>query len=783
MFTVVAVTSVALGVSVTCAIFAFLNALVLNYLPYPHAERMVQIGLVNKAGESRGAMGLSGREFVEFQKIGVLEDALAWTPWMMTMSGESLPESLTVGQFSGNVFSYYGVTPAIGRVFTAADAPVLAEPPAVAVLGYRFWQSHYGGDASVLGKSMRLDSHSYTIVGVASENLRWGNFDVYMPLQRVTDPRNIFVVEARLKSDITDAAAEGVLQPWVAELARIQPRRFPQDFHVRLQHLMESRTARFRDALMMLFAAALLLLVVGCTNLSILLMARGAAREQEVAVRSAIGASRARLLAQQLTESLLLTAIGSGLGVILARFGVPFIVQWMPANYLPTDAAIEVNSRVLLLSIAVAVITGVVFGVWPALQATRRLSVPLATRVVAGQRKRSHSFAIATQVALTVLLLTGAGAALRGFLMLTQTSLGYNPHNVLVARAFLAEGTYHNWEERFAYFERLRSEVASNPGAEAVTLTYFCCTPSAPPLMPVEVDGRPDIKDQPVDVQRVTPTFFSVFEIPLKRGRIWSESDNSRAAHVALIDERAAKRLWPDRDPIGQRIRLPLRATASWQVAAPSADEWLEVIGVVGDVPTRGLRESGWPAVYVPNSILVEDLANLIIRTRGEPRALLQSVREQIHRVDPNQTLASVTTADEVLRSVGWGREQVVASIFLVIGVIGLALASVGLYSVVSYVASQRTREFGIRLALGGRTFDVMWIAIRSTMIAVAAGAVAGLVLSLALDRVALRYIPVNTRDLPVLSVVVILLLAVSVAACLAPARRAARVDATIALR
>jgi ABC-type antimicrobial peptide transport system permease subunit len=218
-------------------------------------------------------------------------------------------------------------------------------------------------------------------------------------------------------------------------------------------------------------------------------------------------------------------------------------------------------------------------------------------------------------------------------------------------------------------------------------------------------------------------------------------------------------------------------------VAAPSADEWLEVIGVVGDVPTRGLRESGWPAVYVPNSILVEDLANLIIRTRGEPRALLQSVREQIHRVDPNQTLASVTTADEVLRSVGWGREQVVASIFLVIGVIGLALASVGLYSVVSYVASQRTREFGIRLALGGRTFDVMWIAIRSTMIAVAAGAVAGLVLSLALDRVALRYIQVNTRDLPVLSVVVILLLAVSVAACLAPARRAARVDATIALR
>lgn len=803
-FAAIAIGSIALGIAATSVAFAFLDTLVLDPIPYPGADRMFTMMAYTEKGEGRGGIALNGREFAELQKLGVLDGAIAMAAWDMTMTGGDLPVHAVAGQFSGNVFEYHGVRMARGRPFTMVEAPPDREPPPVVVLSHRFWMRQFGGAERILGRTIRLDGEPFTVIGVAPPRFR-GGADLYMPLRRPLDPKNYYGVEARVReglsvtNDPADAqrliapAVEAVLQPFVERLMRETPGRFPPDAHrVRLASAVATQAARFRTTFTLLIVAAAGLLALGCANVSILLLARAANRQHEMAVRAAIGASRRRLIGQLLVESLVLAVIGGALGVLMAWRGVPVILAWLPRDFLPDDAAIELSGVVLMVTTAIAVLTGLFFGLVPALHASkpglRQSMQPGLLAATASSSKRVHNVLIASQVAVSVLLLAGAGTALTTYRTLAGTTLNFEHDRVLVATLPLLEGSYRDWTARAGFFDRVRERVSTVPGVEDAGLSFgfVCCAgPAVPPLQPMLLAGREAGGIQPATVLRASPDLFSTLAIKARAGRIWTEAEHRRAARVAVVAQHGASRLWPGQNPIGQRVRMPqLKARQSWQVSAPGSDEWLDVIGVVADIPTTGLGQpSRWPVVYVPFTLNMDDIAKLVVRTRGEPLAFVGALRSQIHKIDPNQPLSTTETADDVLRSTGWGREQVIAAVLVVIAAMGLLLASIGLYSVISYIGAQRAREFGIRRALGAPTADLVWGTVKPTVAAVGVGAVGGVALSVTIDRVTSQLAQLKARDPMVLATVVGVLFVVAASASLIPAWRTSRVSPLTALR
>jgi predicted permease len=803
-FAAIAVGSIALGIAATSVAFAFLDALVLNPIPYPGADRMFTMMAQTEKGEGRGGISLNGREFAEFQKLGVLDDAIAMAAWDMTMTGGDLPVHVVAGQFSGNVFEYHGVRMARGRPFTMAEAPPDREPPPVVVLSHRFWLRQFGGDDGALGRTIRLDGEPFTVIGVAPPRFR-GGADVYMPLRRPLDPKNYYGVQGRVREGLSMAndppdaqrlvapAVETVLQLFLERLMRENPGRFPPDVRrVRLASAVAARAARFRTTFTLLIVAAAGLLALGCANVSILLLARAANRRHEMAVRAAIGASRRRLIGQLLVESLVLAVIGGALGVLLAWRGVSAILAWLPRDFLPDDAAIGLSGVVLMVTTAIAVLTGLLFGLVPALHASkpglRQSMQPGLVAATSPGGKRVHHMLIASQVAVSVLLLAGAGTALTTYRTLAGTTLNFEHDRVLVATLPLLEGSYRDWTARAGFFDRVRERVSMVPGVEdaALSFGFVCCAgPAVPPLQPMLLAGRETGGIQPVTVLRASPNLFSTLAIKARAGRIWTEAEQRRAARVAVVAQHGASRLWPGQNPIGQRVRMPqLKARQSWQVSAPGSDEWLDVIGVVADIPTTGLGQpSRWPVVYVPFTLNMDDIAKVVVRVRGEPLALVGALRSQIQKIDPNQPLSTTETADDVLRSTGWGREQVIAAVLVVIAAVGLLLASIGLYSVISYIGAQRAREFGIRRALGAPTADLVWGTVKPAVAAVVVGAASGVLLSVTIDRVTTQLAQLKARDPMVLAAVVGVLLVVGAAASLIPAWRTSRVSPLAALR
>jgi predicted permease len=558
---------------------------------------------------------------------------------------------------------------------------------------------------------------------------------------------------------------------------------------VRVARLAEARSSVYRPTLRLLLGASALLLIVGCANVSILLLARGATRQQELGVRLAIGASRGRVVQQLLIESIVLMLAGATLGVALARWVVPRAITWLPQSYLPPDVQIAVGWPVVLGAAAVACAAGLLFGLSPAIGLT---GVPLAPTLQGNvlqasttwQRKRAHQVMIAAQVAITIVLLAGAGSALRSFIALTRVALGINPEQLLVATIPLAEGAYDTWPARRALFDAIQSRVAALPDARNVAMSFFCCAPKTALVMAGQIDEA-DAGIRPTSVQRVTPSYFPTLQIPLLQGRLWNEAEHMQAAHVAVVDRRTAHLFWPGVNPIGRRVRMPtMTAQQSWEVGVKGSNDWLEVIGVVGDTQNGGFQGRNFPVVYVPITLVMGDIPSLIVRTRGEALGLAGAIRDQVYAVDPNQPVATITTAEEIRRSaVGWARAEIAASLCLLFAVGGLLLASVGLYSVVAYVVSQRTREFGIRSALGARSIDLVGRALASTAVAAVVGAIIGAGVTLAAGSKVVRWTQVDASDPSVVALVALLLMVVAALATLIPARQASRVDPQVALR
>jgi predicted permease len=791
-FALTAILSLALGIGATVSVFSIIYAVLMNPWPYQGADRIGSVGLQDKSDHGLD-YGLNGPQTRELAKAHSLEHVIAFNGWNLTITGSDIPEDVQALYFTPNLFQMLGVPAMVGRYFVPADAPDGHDPQPVIVLSYKFWMHHYNGDRSIVGKTIQLVHKTYTVIGIMPQRFGFMGPDVYLPLKLSTSVTEQYGTMVKLKEGVPPKVAEAEMQSFFQEFAKQTPDHYPkQSYKLQFQNLSSWFSRAIGKTLYLLFGAVALLLLIGCGNVSILLLARGTARQHEFAVRSAVGASSSRIIRQLLTESLLIALTGTGLGVLLSYTSLGFIVAHLPEGSFPNEANFHVNLPVLLFSVGIALITGILFGLFPALQFARpeiNQVMQSSTRKVAGsvRGKNLHSTLIAGQIALTLLLMTAAGAAIEGFVRLMHVNLGYNPHNIMSVGIPIHENTFSTWAERSNYFTQLRDKIAALPDVLSTAISTNATPPDSGWDQPFDLQGKTASEDQKASVNMVDSRYFSALEIPLKRGRLWDETELQHGALMAVVNETFVKRYYPTGDILGRSLKIPsLKSEPPNRLTAPGADGWLQIIGVTRDALDDGIDKPVKPAIYLPYSVNMWMWTQILVRTRVNPPAIIHSVKQQIVSVNPDQQ--AIQWNDGVLetwiRSMPvYGRGRLVSMLFGGFSILALLLAAVGLYSVASYSVVQRTNEFGIRMALGAQRWHVLKIVFASAGVSVGLGIVIGLCLSFGLTRIMTRWIENASTNPWILLAVSFLLLAVAVLACLLPARRASTVDPMTALR
>jgi predicted permease len=798
-FTLTAVISLALGIGAATAVFSVIYAVLMSPYPYPAADRIVRLTTQSVAGAGDPVV-LNGAEIQILRQSPVVESVLAMDYQALTMTGQDVPESVNTASLISSNFQDLGVPPILGRGLWPSDAVDGQEPRPVAVLSYRFWRRHYLSNPDVVGRTLQLDHRNYEIVGVAAPRFTWGDADVYLPLKLMREPGRTVMINLLLRPGVSRASAGAALQPLVEQFAKYMPQDFPDVFRVRVEGLNDWVLRSMGGTLYLVFAAVMLLLAIGCANVSILLLARGTARQHELAVRTAIGAGRMRIIRQLLTDSLLLAAIGAVLGVLTSYGALALIRNLLPQNTFASEAVIRINLPVLFFSVVVALGTGVLFGFWPALQLSRthigEIMQSGARRLAGSVRgRKAHSMLITAQVALTLLLLAAAGSSMKGFALLIHQPLGYDPHNVMSIAIPLRASSYGTWPARAAYFEQLREKVAETPGVITAAISTDATPPRNGWTMGFEVLGKPmapgagavfDSSGSEIgSVNLISPEYFAALRIPVLQGRIWSDAENNKGAHVAVINRTLAQRYFPNGDAIGHSLRSGgLEGNPATVLSPPNIGAtWFQIVGIVGDARNDGLRSAPRPSVYVPYTFSMGEGTEILVRSGVPPLTLQRAVREHLRAINPDQISGAHDLETSLTYEPEWQQEHVAAWIFGIFAWLALALAAVGLHSVVSYTVAQRTNEFGIRMALGAQRADVLRMVFRATSVSLGAGILAGIALSLALNQIVAKWAQGNPRDPVILLAGSILLGLVSGLACAIPARRASKVDPMIALR
>lgn len=786
-----AIISLALGIGATTAVFSVIYGLLANPFPYKAADRMIHLVVVNESGDDSW-IGVTGPQLKLLRQAKCIESAAAtWGTWNLTTTDEELPQDVPSVQLSADAGSFFGVPALMGRTFIPSDAPEGQDPEAVVVLSYLFWQRHFNSDPSVIGRNLQLVHKNYMIVGVLPSRFTWQDADVYLPLKITNDSTINFGPLIRLKPGITHAAANAELQPLVEQFAKETPNHFPKKFRVRVKGLNDQFVEHLGKSLFLLFAAVALLLLIGCANVSILLLARGTARQHELAVRSAIGASRGRIYRQLLTEALALSLLGALAGVGLAYRLLPLLITWLPEFSFPHEVVIGINLPVLAFNCMIAILTGVLSGLAPAIQFSR----PQVSRLMqAGSRrttgsahgKRMHGLLVAGQIALTLLLLTSAAAATNGFLHLVQTNLGYDPHNVMSVGIPVHQNAHVGWEDRANYFKQILSRVAAMPEVSVAGISTNATPPSNGWDQSSEIFGSSSVAREQLRANFISSEYFAVLRIPLLQGRLWTSDEIARGARLTVINQTMAHRYWPNGDVLGKQVRLPdLKGELPFSPAVPDSNSWLQIIGVVADARDDGLRKPIKPAVYVPYTLRMQVWTQILVRTRTAPLSVLNRVRAEVKAVDPDQQVFGKTRDLEqwIQGEDEYAYGRLVAALFTGFSLVALALAAAGLFSVVSYGVAQRTNEFGIRMALGASRGHVLRLVFGSMARNVIGGLACGVALSLLLGRI-LHKVAEGSEQSPLIFAGVTLLLGLACAlATLLPARRASSVDPMEALR
>ena len=795
--TAVAIITLALGIGANTAIFSVLRGMLWRPLPYEEPARTAMIWSHWTGWE---ATWVSAPEYYDYAaQTNLFSSVGAYTTAARTLTGaEGGAERIPAGLITASVWQALGTTPLRGRVFTEAED----QPGAgtVVVVGEGLWRRRFEADPGLLGRSITLNGQPATVVGIMPEAFRLPDdfaseerTQLWMPLQLGPVDQNNrgshgYNAVARIKPGVTLEQAETGLDAFIVRMKADYPQNYGPAFGANLRALPDEIFGNVRPALMVLLGAVALVLLIACGNVANLLLARGEARQRELAIRTALGAGKRRVVRQLLTESLVLSIIGGAAGVVLATWSVSALPAINPSA-LPRAEAIGIDSVVLLATLALTVVTGLVFGLVPAWQLAKldvqpelRDNARSVTSGAAGQRFRR--VLISAEVALAVVLVIGAGLLVRSFARLTAVSPGFDPRGVLTMRLSLPAAAYPTRTAMRSFYDRLYTELRALPGVDLVgAVTGLPLTgPRGDWGTTIEGYTPPPNQGTPVDWQIASADYFRTMGIPLVKGRFLTEADREGSAPVILINEAAARRYWEGRDPVGLRMRINSSADTVWRT----------VVGIVGDVRHRGLTLTAKPEMYWPqsqvfvtagDSVTIGRTMTVTMRVRGEPLALAASVRRVVTTLDPALAVSDVRSLDDVVsRSVAAPRFT--ATLIGVFALLALTLAAVGIYGVVAYVVAQRTSELGIRVALGARVPDVLRLVVGQGMRPVAIGLGAGLVGAVLLSRLLRQLLfEVAPTDILTYAVVSVLLGTVALLACYLPARRAARVDPMIALR
>jgi predicted permease len=789
-FSLTAVLSLTLGIGATVAVYSILYDAVLHPWPYAGIERISDVWITDPAGHE-GTWGLTGPQIRQLRQTHSVEDVAVCNYTNQTVTGGDVPDDVVVDEMSGSHFQFLGLPPLLGRYIMPSDAPDGQDPQPVAVLSYKFWQRHYRGDPEVVGKTIQLNHKTYTILGVMPVRFTWRDGDVYIPLKMESDQTHRYGPQIKLKPGVSFEAAAAEFLPLYQEFDKQTPNIFPKQFKISVRGLAETYTRDLKKTMYLLFGAVALLLAIGCGNVSILLLARGTARQHEFAVRSAVGASGLRIVRQLLTESLFLSLLGAGMGVFVAYRAIGFIIPRLPDHSYPYEADFHINLPVLFFSVGLAVASGVIFGLVPALQSSRpEISqiMQAGTRRLTGSVKgrRMHSALIAGQIALTLLLMTAAGAAIQSFIRMNTVPLGYDPQHTMSVVIPIRENAHTTWADRARYFTDMRDKVAATPGVLSAAISSNATPPDSGFTLPVEILGKAAAQAQEAHVEFVGPEYFSTLRIPFVSGRNWEQSEIARGATLVLVNQAFVRHYLASADAVGHSLRVPRFATLPpMLLTGKGVTGWLEIIGVVSDSLNDGLNKPVAPAVYAPYTLVMAPFTQVLVRTQGEPLTLLHSIRQQIASLDPDQQIYNDIRDLQgwIQREPEFQRGRLISMLFGAFAFLGLTLAAVGLYSVVSYTALQRTSELGVRVALGARRRDVLRLVALSAGTSVGMGIAVGLALSLSLNRLIARWIESGTRDPFMIMAVSLVLVAVAALACLIPARRATAIDPMVALR
>ena len=785
-FTIVAIFTLALGIGANTAIFTVVDSALLRGLPYRSPEDLYH--LFEKTPQAEFSQReFSYPDYQDYQQNQVFSALAAYTGGGGIITGSGEPERVFAPSASANFFSTLGVDPILGRTFEAGEDKPGTER--TTVLTYGFWQRAFGGDPAVLGRTLTVNGISHTVIGVLPKNFQFAfrTADLWLPYQPSEQQLSRRYMHGtqligRLQPGITSAQAQAEISAIAARIEG-EHNQSHAGTGVIMVPLQEQVVGQVRPILLTLLGAVGFVLLIACANIASLLLTRSIARQKEIAIRAALGAQSRRLVRQLLTESVILSTAGGAAGLMVASLGLDAMVASLPdaqLNALPFLRSLQIDSRILVFAIGLSFLTGVVFGLAPALQSARvdligALKEGGRTSAL-GARQQLRGALVVTEIALAVVLLVGAGLMMKSFLRLLRVDLGFDPHNVLTMTVALPPAKYNEPNRRISFHDQLKERITSLPGvAGASVVNILPLTGGNTTRFIVDGDPVPPPGQEIEANFRVTGSeYFQTLGIPLLSGRFFDERDKPDAPAVVLINKTTADRIFAGRDPVGRKLKY-----------AAIDSQPIFIVGVVGDVRISGLDEAIRPVLYYPYQQGPSMITNLVVRTTTDPADLINTIRNECRAVESDVALFNASTIEQMIDTTpAVFIRRFPAFLIGIFALVALLLAMVGIYGVVSYSVSQQSHDIGVRMALGARASDILRMVLKQGLTLVSLGLACGVLGALALTRLLSSLLfEVQPSDPVILVLVSGLLVAVALAACYIPARRATKVDPMIALR